>query len=70
MAMTLDSMTEKKLEELAKTLGRSKLRILKDALHHYADELKDLDAALERLNDPHAHLIDHEEAKRALNLVD
>ena len=70
MAMTLDSMTEKKLEELAKTLGRSKQRILKDALQHYADELKDLDAAMVRLNDPHARLIDHEEAKRALNLVD
>ena len=70
MAITVDSLTEKKIEELAKTLGRSKLRVLKDAVRHYADECKDLDDAMGRLHDPHAHLIDHEEAKRVLNLVD
>jgi predicted DNA-binding protein len=70
MTVTLDSITEKKLEDLAKALGRSKLRVLKDAVQYYADELKDLNSATERLNDPHAHLIDHEEAKRALKLVD
>jgi predicted DNA-binding protein len=70
MTVTSDSVTEKKLEELAKAIGRSKLRVLKDAVQYYAHELKDLDAAMERLNDPHAHLIDHGDSKRALNLVD
>jgi predicted transcriptional regulator len=70
MAITVDSRTEKKLEELAKSLGRSKLSVLKDALRHYADECKNLDDARARFHDPHAHLIDHEEAKRVLNLVD
>ena len=62
MAMTVVSVTEKKLKELAKTLGRSKMRILKDALQHYADELEDLEAAMDRFNDLHASLINHEEA--------
>jgi predicted transcriptional regulator len=67
MAITVDSLTEKKLEELAKSLGRSELSILKDAVRHYADECKDMDDEMARLHDPHAHLIDHEEAKRVLS---
>lgn len=70
MAITVDSLTEKRIEELAKTLGRSKLSVLKDAVRLYANECKDLDEAMTGLHDPHAHLIDHEEAKRVLNLVD
>lgn len=70
MTITVDALTEKKIEDLAKTLGRSKLSVLKSAVRHYADECKDLDEAMSRLQDPHARLIDHEEAKRALNLVD
>jgi predicted DNA-binding protein len=70
MAIAVDSSTEKKSEELATALGRSKLSALKEAVRHYADECKDLDEAMGRLKDPHAHLIDHEEAKRVLNLVD
>lgn len=69
MAITVDALTEKKIEELAKNLGRSKLSVLKAAVRHYSDECKDLDEAMSRLHDPRAQLIDHEEAKRALNLV-
>ncbi len=69
MAITVDALTEKKIEELAKNLGRSKLSVLKAAVRHYADECKDLDEAMSRLHDIRAQLIDHEEAKRALNLV-
>jgi len=70
MAINVDSSTEKKIEELAKTLGRSKSSVLKEAVRHYAKECTDLDEAMRRLHDPHARLIDHEEAKRALKLVD
>lgn len=69
MAITVDALTEKSIEELAKSLGRSKLSVLKAAVRHYADECRGPDEAMSRPPDPHARLIDHEEAKRALNLV-
>ncbi|HYA40784.1 MAG TPA: ribbon-helix-helix domain-containing protein [Syntrophobacteraceae bacterium] len=70
LSVRLDSETEKKLEEVALNLDRSKDWVVKEAIRHYVEELADYEMALKRLADPDAKLIDHEEAKRALGLVD
>jgi RHH-type rel operon transcriptional repressor/antitoxin RelB len=70
LSVRLDAETEKKLEEVALNLDRSKNWVVREAIRHYAEELADYEIALERLADPDAKLIDHEEAKRALGLVD
>lgn len=70
LSVRLDAETEKKLEEVALNLDRSKDWVVKEAIRHYAEEVADYEIALERLTDPDAKLIDHEEAKRALGLVD
>jgi predicted DNA-binding protein len=69
-SVRLDAETEQKLEEIAKSLERSKGWIIREAIRHYADEVADYEIALERLTDPNAKLIDHDEVKRVLNLVD
>ena len=70
MSVRLDAETEKKLEKVALNLGRSKDWVVREAIRYYAEESADYEIALERLADPAAKLIDHEEAKRALGLVD
>jgi len=70
LSVRLDAETEKKLEEVARSLDRPKGWVIREAIRHYAEELADYDIALERLADPDAKLIDHEEAMRALGLVD
>ena len=65
-----DAETEKKLEEVAGSLDRSKGWVIREAIRHYAEEIADYEIALERLSDPNVKFIDHEEAKRALGLVD
>lgn len=70
LSVRLDAETEKKLEEVALNLDRSKDWVVREAIRHYAEEIADYEIALERLTDPDAKLIDHEEVKRALGLVD
>ncbi len=70
LSVRLDAETEKKLEEVAISLDRSKGWVIREAIRHYAEEIADYEIALERLSDPEANIIDHEEAKRALGLVD
>ena len=70
LSVRLDAETEKKLEEVALNLDRSKNWVVREAIRHYVEELADYEIALERLADPDAKLIGHEEAKRALGLVD
>jgi predicted DNA-binding protein len=69
-SVRLDAKTEQKLEEIAKSLERSKGWIIREAISHYADEVADYEIALERLTDSDAKLMDHNEAKRFLDLVD
>ncbi len=70
LSVRLDAETEKKLEEVALSLDRSKGWVIREAIRNYAEELADYEIALERLADPNAKLMDHEEVKRALGLVD
>lgn len=70
LSVRLDAETERKLEEVALNLNRSKDWVVKEAIRLYTEELADYEIALQRLSDPNARLIDHEEAKRALGLVD
>ncbi len=70
LSVRLDAETEKSLEEIASALGRSKGWIIGEAIRHYAEEIADYKVTLERLSNPDVKFIDHEEAKRALGLVD
>lgn len=70
LSVRLDTETEKKLEEVADALDRPKGWVVREAIRHYAEAIADYDIALERLADPDGKLIDHEEAKHALGLVD
>jgi RHH-type rel operon transcriptional repressor/antitoxin RelB len=69
-SVRLDAEMEKKLEEVAHSLDRSKGWVIREALRHYVQEIADYDVALERLVDPDAKLVDHKDAKRALGLFD
>lgn len=69
-SVTLHADTEQKLEETAKSLERSKGWIIREAVRHYADEVADYEIALKRLTGSDAKLMDHNEVKRVLNLVD
>jgi len=70
LSVRLDAETEMKLEEVARSLDRSKGWVIREAIRHYVEEIADYDVALERLADPDAEFLDHEDAKRALGLVD
>ena len=70
LSVRLDEEIEKELKEAASVLGRSQAWIIRQAVRYYLDELADLEIAMDRLRDPRAKWIDHEEAKRELGLED
>lgn len=70
LSIKLDAETEKRIEDVAGTLAKSKSWVIREAVRYYAEEVADYEIALERLADPDGKLIDHEEVKRVLGLVD
>ncbi len=70
LSVRLDEEIEKELKEAASVLGRSQAWIIRQAVRYYLDELADLEIAMDRLRDPTAKWIDHEDAKRELGLED
>jgi RHH-type rel operon transcriptional repressor/antitoxin RelB len=70
LSVRLDEEVEKELKEAASALGRSQAWIVREAVRYYLDELADLEVAMERLKDPRAQWIDHEDVKRELGLED
>jgi len=57
-----------RLEGLARESKRSKSSFIVEALQRYLEEREDLEIALARFRDPGAEWVDHEEARRDLDL--
>jgi len=56
----------RRLEESAKTLRRSRADVIRQAIEYYLDDVEDLRAALEVLQDPADPVLDWNEVRREL----
>jgi len=57
-----------RLEAMAKATRRSKSSFIVEALEIFLEDREDLEVALERLRDPDAEWVDHDEVVRELGL--
>ncbi|HHQ48904.1 MAG TPA: ribbon-helix-helix protein, CopG family [Acidobacteria bacterium] len=55
-----------RLEESARTLRRSRAEVIRQAIEYYLDDVEDLRAALEVLQDPADPVLDWSEVRRDL----
>jgi len=69
-SVRLDEKTRQSLKDAAAVLDRSQSWIVRQAVQAYLDEVKDLNIALDRLHDPDAEWIAHEDAGRELGIKD
>jgi RHH-type transcriptional regulator, rel operon repressor / antitoxin RelB len=67
LSIRLDRDTEKRLEDLARTTGRSKSFYVREAILEHLDEMEDRYIAIERLEHP-AGRVPLEELERELDL--
>jgi len=70
LSVRLDETTEQELRKAASVLDRPLGWLVKEAIHYYLDEIADLEIALQRLRDPRAQWVDHEDARRELGVED
>ncbi len=69
-SVRLDEQTEQELRKAASALDRPLGWLVKKAIRYYLDEIADLEIAMERLKDPGAQWVNHEDARRELGLED
>jgi len=60
----------KKIDEAARSLGRSRAQIIRQAIEYYLADVDDLRLGLESLNDPADPVLDWDEVKRDLLAAD
>lgn len=68
ITLRVDANIYKQLEKYAKLLDRTKTWIIRKSIENYFEELKDLEIAMERLNDPNSEYVSLEDAKKELGL--
>jgi len=68
IAIRVNDVLNKRLEEIAKKIERSKSFIIRKGIESYLEELEDAQDALNILNDPTTQWLDYDGAKKKLDL--
>ncbi len=68
IAVRLNDVLNKRLEEISKKIDRSKSFIIRKGIESYLEELEDAQDALNILNDPTTKWLDYDGAKKKLDL--
>jgi RHH-type rel operon transcriptional repressor/antitoxin RelB len=68
MSVKLPAEISDRLDELSRKTHRPKGYYVRELLMEYLDDLEDGYLALERINDPKAKYVSHEEVKKSLGL--
>ncbi len=68
IAIRLSDVLNKRLEEIAKKIERSKSFIIRKGIESYLEELEDAQDALNILNDPTTKWLDYDRAKKKLDI--
>ena len=58
------------IDEAARTLHRTRAEVIRQAIEYYLEDVLDLKAALERLQDPADPVLDWDEVRRGLLAAD
>jgi transposase len=58
------------IDKAAKSLHRTRAEVIRQAIQYYLDDVLDLQAALERLQDPADPVLDWDEVRRGLLTAD
>jgi RHH-type rel operon transcriptional repressor/antitoxin RelB len=58
------------IDEAARSLHRSRAEVIRQAIEYYLEDVHDLRAALQRLQDPADPVLDWDEVRRALLAAD